>query len=201
VEWILLNPTSQTALIVVPEEAELLIPMVRKTANGTLGCAQVHLITYVLPLSRDMSKFDGVLHSIPPLPAPAGHDQQQQVCGRRLRTELDIFAGRLYAGFDECAALKTYMESPDAAALSANPAGFLLEWLALRRKGQDISHTPVAYVCQGWPLRQDHHLFAVPDGGFPGNRGPLVGSSGIGAACDWDGDENSDCGMETVSTG
>ena len=154
-EWILLNPTSQTALIVVPEEAELLIPMVRKTANGTLS-ALVHLITHVLPLSRDISKFAGVLHSIPPL--PAGHGQQ--VCGR-LRTELDIFAGRLYAGFDECAALKTYMESPGAAVLSANPAGFLLEWLSLRRKGQDISHTPVAYVCQGWPLRQDHHLFTV----------------------------------------
>ncbi|KAK0724172.1 hypothetical protein B0H67DRAFT_640737 [Lasiosphaeris hirsuta] len=141
VEWILLNPTSQIALIVVPEEAEFLIPMLRETTSSKRG-ALTHLITYVLPLSRDMSNFDGLLHSLPPL--PAGH----QVSGR-LWMKLDIFAGRLYAGFDKCTNLRRYMESPDGAALSANPAGFLLEWLALRRKGQDITHTPMSYVCQG----------------------------------------------------
>ena len=51
--------------------------------------------------------------------------------------ELGIFAGCLYAGFNECTALRRYMESPDGAALSVNPTGFLFEWLALRCKGQD----------------------------------------------------------------
>ena len=91
--------------------------------------------------------------------------------------ELDIVAGRLYAGFDECIALRIYMESPDGAALSANPAGFLLEWLALRRKGQDIIHTLIGYVCQGWPLRKDHHPFAVQEGEGLYNFDPLVESA------------------------
>ncbi|KAK3353831.1 hypothetical protein B0T25DRAFT_632188 [Lasiosphaeria hispida] len=184
VEWILLNPTSQIALIVVPEEAELLIPMLRETTSSKRG-ALTHLITYVLPLSRDMSNFDGLLHSLPPL--PAGH----QVSGR-LWMELDIFAGRLYAGFDKCTNLRRYMESPDGAAMSANPAGFLLEWLALRHKGQDITHTPMAYVCQGWPLREDHHLFAVQEGQFPVNLDPVVESTGSGGIWDSDRDSSSD---------
>ncbi|KAK5657566.1 hypothetical protein OQA88_3140 [Cercophora sp. LCS_1] len=197
VEWFLLNPTSQTALIVVPEEVELLIPIVRESAHGKRG-ARTHLITYVLPLSRDMSSFDGLLYSLPPIPAAtsrqaSGQKQKQQRQWReRLWMELSIFAGRLYATFDECTALKRYMESPDGAALSANPAGFLLEWLALRRKGQDITHTPMGYVCQGWPLRKDHHLFAVQEGEgfhFRGSLDPHVESASTRDASDSDGND------------
>lgn len=180
----------------MPEEVELLIPIIRKTADGKKG-AHVHLITYVLPLSRDMSNFDGMLHSLPPIPSAKGRQTlgaEQRKQRQRLWMELDIFAGRLYAGFDECTALRRYMESPDGAALSANPAGFLLEWLALRRKGQDITHTPMGYVCQGWRLRKDHHLFAVHGEGLPlsGSLDPLGESASIGeGASDSDGDDGS----------
>ena len=170
-----------------------MIPIIRKTADWKRG-ARVHLITYVLPLSRDMFNFDGLLHSLPPIPTTTGRQAPREEQRQRLWMELDIFAGRLYAGFDECTALRRYMESPDGAALSANPAGFLLEWLALRRKGQDITHTPMGHVCQGWPLRKDHHLFAVQGEGIhlSGSLDPLVESASIrGGASDSDGDDGS----------
>jgi hypothetical protein len=196
VEWFLLNSTSQTALIVVPEEVELLIPIVRKSGQGKRG-ARAHLITYVLPLSRDMSSFDGLLYSLPPIPAATSRQapgKEQRQWRERLWMELGIFAGRLYAGFDECIALRRYMESPDGAALSANPAGFLFEWLALRRKGQDITHTPMGYVCQGWPLSKDHHLFAAQERGLqlPGSLDPLIASASVGGGTsDSDADDGS----------
>ena len=109
--------------------------------------------------------------------------------------ELGIFAGRLYVGFDECTALRRFMESQGGAALSANPAGFLFGWLALRRKGQDITHTPMGYVCQGWPLRKDQHLFAVQEGEglhLPGSPNSLVESAKAeGSASDSDADDGS----------
>ena len=159
----------------------------------------MHIVTYVLPVSRDMSSFDGLLYSMPPIPAAAkngqapGEDQQQW--RERLWMELGIFAGRLYAGFDECTALRRFIESAGGAALSANPAGFLFEWLALRRKGQDITHTPMGYVCQGWPLRQDHHLFAVQEREclhLPSSLNSLVESARVGGgASDADADDGS----------
>jgi len=204
-----LNPTTHTALIVVPEEVELLIPIIRNSGYGKQG-VRVHLVTYVLPLSRDMSGFDGLLYSLPPIPAATSHQapgeeqqQQQQQWRERLRMEIDIFAGRLYAGFDECTALRRYMESPDGAALSVNPAGFLFDWLALRHKGQDITHTPMGYVCQGWPLRNDHHLFVVQEGQglhLAGSLNPLIESDRIGGGgSDADTDDGSSDEEETTS--
>ena len=35
-----------------------------------------------------------------------------------------------------------------------------LEFLALRRKGQDVSHTPMGHLCQGKPLLEGHPFFA-----------------------------------------
>ncbi|BCR85589.1 uncharacterized protein ACHE_21047A [Aspergillus chevalieri] len=40
-----------------------------------------------------------------------------------------------------------------------NTFAFLGEWLSLRRQGQNITHTPMGYVCQGWQLRSDHPFF------------------------------------------
>ncbi|GAB1319238.1 ubiquitinyl hydrolase 1 [Madurella fahalii] len=154
VEWLLWNPTQQTALIVVPEEVELLIPLIRNKASSGQQSA-VHLVTYMAPLSREMMHFNDLsFYALPPL--PKGHQVPEW-----LSLELGIFAGKTYANYAECTALKRYMELPDVAAFSTNPAGFLLEWLALRRKGQDVTHTPVGYVCQGQRLREDHHFFAA----------------------------------------
>ncbi|KAH6856123.1 hypothetical protein B0I37DRAFT_317555 [Chaetomium sp. MPI-CAGE-AT-0009] len=187
VEWILWNPTKQVALIILPEETELLIPMIRKKT-----APKVHLITYMAPLTRDMSHFDRLtFYALPPLPA----DHQVPAW---LSLELGIFAGRMYADFAGCTALRQYMERPRssgpddgaAGAFSANPAGFLLEWLALRRKGQNVTQTPVGYVCQGRPLREDHHFFAARQADWGGNVDTHIGSSG--AAWESDGDDGSD---------
>jgi hypothetical protein len=42
------------------------------------------------------------------------------------------------------------------------PLMFLQEWLALRRKGQDFSHTPMGHLCQGKPLLESHPFFTKP---------------------------------------
>lgn len=183
------NPTTQVALIVVPEETELLIPIIRNR-TGDKKKSKVHLITYMAPLTRDMSHFDRLtFYALPPLP------MNHQVPAW-LSVELGIFAGRMYADFAGCTVLRRYMErsrSGDgdraAAAFSASPAGFLLEWLALRRKGQNIAHTPVGYVCQGRPLHKDHHFFAAREADFGGNVGLHAGS--LRVTRDEDGNEDS----------
>jgi hypothetical protein len=88
--------------------------------------------------------------------------------------ELGIFAGRLYINFPECAPLMKYLQLADKIHIDAqqtngkhvgiftkNPVNFLLEWLTLCRKGQDIMHTPMGYVCQGRPLHESHAFFAA----------------------------------------
>ena len=67
----------------------------------------------------------------------------------------------------------------------------------LRRKGQDITYIPMGYVCQGWHLRKDHHLFSVQEGEslhLPGSLDPVVESARVGGgASDSDRDDgNSD---------
>jgi len=91
------------------------------------------------------------------LPAlPGGH-----VIPHWLTIELGVFAGRLYLGFEECAPLMGYIENHRSDAFATKAISFLLEWLALRRKGQDIMHTPIGYVCQGRPLDSGHAFFVT----------------------------------------
>lgn len=86
--------------------------------------------------------------------------------------ELGIFAGRLYIDFPEYAPLIKYLRLGNDAEVqqsdneqlrvpTANPASFLLDWLTLRRKGQDILNTPMGYVCQRRPLHQSHPFFVA----------------------------------------
>jgi len=163
VEWILWNPSQGTALILVPEEAELVIPIIQVMVRDQGTRIAVHLVTYATPFTREMSHFnDLAFYTLPPL--PAGHVVPEWLC-----VQLGIFAGKLYDGYEECMALKRWLdEGPEAPAFADDPSGFLLEWLALRRQGMDVSHTPVGYVCQGRTLGQDHHFFTerLPGEGF-----------------------------------
>lgn len=145
VEWILWNPWNETALIVIPEEAELLISVIRAETQP-----KVHLIAYAAPVTKNMLHFNRLSYYVlPRLPvgctAPAW-----------LSTELGIFAGRLYIDFPECAPLTKYLQLSDetdaesqqsnsekVGVFTKNLVSFLLEWLTLRRKGQDIMHTPM----------------------------------------------------------
>jgi len=161
VEWILWNPWNQTALIIIPEEAELLIPVIRAERQP-----KVHLIAYAAPFTKNMLHFNGLSYYVlPSLPNSCTAPDW-------LSIELGIFAGRLYIDFTECVPLKKYLRLVDKTdtgpprnsieqlgAFTKDPVSFLLEWLTLRRKGQDIMHTPMGYICQGRPLDESHPFF------------------------------------------
>jgi hypothetical protein len=115
-----------------------------------------------------MLHFNGLSYYVLPR-LPVGH-----IAPDWFSIELGIFAGRLYINFPECAPLTKYLRLKDITDTEApqsnsehvgifteNPINFLLEWLTLRRKGQDIMHTPMGYVCQGRPLRESHPFFVT----------------------------------------
>ncbi|ORY15467.1 hypothetical protein BCR34DRAFT_642957 [Clohesyomyces aquaticus] len=153
VEWILYSRKTSTAIILISEEVEILIPRLR-AQKKTAG---VHLLTYSAPITKKMLHFSGLkYYALPAL--PVGH-----VIPPWLTIEVGIFAGRLYLDFDECAPLVEYIGNNENGEQSADAAtkatSFLIEWLSLRRKGQDIMHTPVGYVCQGRPLHSEQAFF------------------------------------------
>lgn len=55
VEWLLWSTSMETALVVILEEAELLIPILRGLENP-----KAHLITYAAPVTKDMLPFSGL---------------------------------------------------------------------------------------------------------------------------------------------
>lgn len=181
---------AQTALIIIPEEAELLIPLLRVVETPV-----THLLIYAAPVTRKMLHFNGLeYYAVPSLP-------KGWKAPRWLTIELGIFAGRLYFEFEEYDDLCRFLGLQEVAAKPAettdhdiasdelhgaaegttddatNEAGlatkahrpqsftkkpltFLQEWLAVRRKGQDFVHTPMGHVCQGKPLTANHPFFA-----------------------------------------
>jgi hypothetical protein len=100
--WVLWSSVNHRALVVSPEEANELIPLLRQsTSSGTQG--HVHLIVYSAPVTRRMLHFNQLeYYATPPLPA----DFEAPVW---LRVELGIFAGRLYLEWDEYYELLGYM--------------------------------------------------------------------------------------------
>ena len=104
-----------------------------------------------------MLQFSGLqYYSLPPL-------RSKHVIPQSLVIELGIFAGRLYLQYEECAPLVKYIDNASmnrrSDATATETTSFILEWLSLRRRGQDIMHTPLGYVCQGRPLGIEHAFF------------------------------------------
>jgi hypothetical protein len=95
-----------------------------------------------------------------------------------LTIELGIFAGRLYMEFEECAPLIQYINNSSmnmrSGATTTETIRFIFEWVSLRRRGQDIMHTPIGYICQGRPLGIEHPFFvsnrAVDSGSYRTNE-------------------------------
>jgi hypothetical protein len=154
---------SKTALVIVPEEAELVIPLLRAAKTP-----HVHLLLYAAPVTRKMLHFDNLLYYNFPM-LPAGWKAPSW-----LSFELGILAGRLYFNFSDysgllleklCSPGHSDGGSQSSSSLDARTStskdvlAFLNEWLALRRQGQDITHTPMGYVCHGRQLRSDHPFF------------------------------------------
>ncbi|KAJ9606841.1 hypothetical protein H2200_008851 [Cladophialophora chaetospira] len=191
VQWILWSMTTEVALIVSPEEAELLIPFCRTAAKQV-----VHLLTYAPPVTQKMLPFGELtFYATPALPtgwsAPTW-----------LKVQIGIFAGGLYFPFRELQPIRELLglnddlaadldelrledESPSdgnqtstddeqhhtdeirqARAIKIKVTKmlrFLHAWLATRSRGQDFTHTPMGYICARKVLTQDHPFFRTVD--------------------------------------
>ncbi|KAE8135379.1 hypothetical protein BDV38DRAFT_285012 [Aspergillus pseudotamarii] len=166
VNWVLWNSQTNVGLVIIPEEAEDLIPIIRTMQSST-----VHLILYAAPFTKRMLHFDTLkYYALPSL--PKGWSSPPW-----LPFELGILAGRLYFKFSDYKFLLQQLRvdpekpiahvelvAPSSAAASDNffvrsQLNFLQDWLTLHRQGQEISHTPMGYVCQGTRLRRDHPFF------------------------------------------
>jgi hypothetical protein len=129
-----------------------------------------------------MVHFNGLSYYVLP-PLPVGYTAPDW-----FSIELGVLAGRLYINFAECAPLTKYLqltnrtdtEAPQrggehVSTFTKNPIDFLLEWLTLCRKGQDIMRTPMGYVCQGRPLHESHPFFVTRSADAREVVTPLVG--------------------------
>ncbi|RDA86513.1 hypothetical protein CP532_2003 [Ophiocordyceps camponoti-leonardi (nom. inval.)] len=84
VEWVAWSPKSQTAVVLVPEEAELLIPILRSMAAK----APIHLIPYAASTTRAMVRTSRLAsYVMPPL---------EDELPPWLHIELGVLGGRLY---------------------------------------------------------------------------------------------------------
>ncbi|OAA53143.1 hypothetical protein ISF_08984 [Cordyceps fumosorosea ARSEF 2679] len=162
VHWILWNPSSETALIIIPEEADAVIPLLRATSPP-----RVWLLAYATPVTKSMHAFHCLAYLTEPrwplvreLPAWLG-------------VEVGIISGRLYFPYAEYGPLLEWLGLPDAGGHLGGggrpPAGgrnsdellaFLQAWLAFRRRTEDVLYTPVGFVCQGQRLAENHFFFS-----------------------------------------
>ncbi|MCJ1463509.1 hypothetical protein MMC07_002117 [Pseudocyphellaria aurata] len=232
VSWILWSLNTETALIVTPEESECLIPLVRKvreaftyllTYAAPVTRKMLHfndLRYYAIPnlpagwqtptwLKIELGIFAGRLYF--------EYNEYRELCeylgfGRgtaKLAETIDDTAAsaepyETEEAVDNAAAeANTETGSQQARCFTKRPLSFLQEWLAVRRKGQDFTHTPMGHVCQGKPLTASHPFFTTrgndgalnPDGAASrrdlgqGIRGDRLSSLDEGSTF---GDEDSD---------
>ncbi|KAF4624821.1 hypothetical protein G7Y89_g13348 [Cudoniella acicularis] len=211
VNWVLWSSVYELAMIVIPEEAEHLLPLLHNVKS-----VPTHIILYSAPVTRGMlQKFNKLgYYSVPALPP----DWEAPFW---LRVELGIFAGRSYFEYDEYLCLCKYLgvkeksgnleegkndesigsSEPDETSQSGSenvdseveanapitfarkPLTFVHEWMAIRRKGLDFANTPMGYLCQGKILTPDHPFFAKPEV-LAQEDGAQVRSGGVRKAAD-----------------
>ncbi|OTA99967.1 hypothetical protein M426DRAFT_324705 [Hypoxylon sp. CI-4A] len=213
VQWVLHAESTESAVIVTPEEAEFIIQIIRETEMRG-ETSPTRLLTYAAPVTRRMMHFNKLnFYSIPPLPY---YWQPPEW----LTTELGFFAGRLYFEWSEynsiCRMLGIDMSAPamgeldssetdtteqetsstpesstditshspwgsdeavnttkkharvfghKLSGLTSKPYTFTQEYLAVRRSGQDFTHTPMGFLCSGKPLSQDSPFFRSAETG------------------------------------
>lgn len=139
------SPKTETALVIIPEEAEYFIQYLR----GRVGRSHVHLIAYAAPVTKAMVQFNSLeFYSFPEL-------AKDQIIPDRIRIELGILSGRLYVDKSEWKIVENYVRGSETDTaensdkIAPDPAAFLLEWLAIRRKTADVMQTPMGYICTG----------------------------------------------------
>lgn len=149
--------------MIIPEEAELLIPVIRALEN-----APVHLMPYAAPTKYMVHSSQLASYMLPSPPTALSLPLW-------LPIELGLLGARLYFDFEEYSTLLDYVHrvlQVGGPASTKNIPGesssetsivnvyiFLQEWLTTRRKGQDILHTPMGYICQGRQLEASHPFF------------------------------------------
>lgn len=147
-EWILWSFSTQTALIIIPEEVELIIPRLRLAGIKS----DVHLIVYAAPISRAMMPFNQLdYYTLPPIPPDTEFPPWFKV-------ELGILAGRLYMDYEEWNLVNAYMM--DSQSDTPISSSFLLEWLSVRCRANDVLHTPIGYICLGRTPTKEHPFFS-----------------------------------------
>jgi hypothetical protein len=98
-QWIVWSRLTDVGLLVSPEEANFLIPVLRECEHQT----PAHLIVYSVPLTRRMLHFNNLnYYAIPSLP-------NGFKVPTRFKVELGIFAGRLYFAWNEYQDLLRYL--------------------------------------------------------------------------------------------
>ena len=159
VNWILVCPASETFVIISPHEAALLVPMLRQNKSP-----QTYLAIYAASVARSMLPLrDLSFYTIPSLP-------EGWTASRDVILDIAIFAGCVYLSFDESEALSLCFNGSSSEPDRVNrqpPFGersiaFMQEWLAVRRKGQEYTHTPLGYILQSRRLLRDHPFFKNP---------------------------------------
>lgn len=112
--------------MIIPEEAERLIPVIRK-----LDPPGAHLLVYAAPITKGMLQFNRAnFYSLPKL-------EGGQELPDKLIIELGILGGRLYFEIDEYEDIVNYLHLQDVQddaptsvpgdRFTANPIGFLEE--------------------------------------------------------------------------
>ncbi|KAI8958454.1 hypothetical protein F5Y11DRAFT_362710 [Daldinia sp. FL1419] len=240
VQWVLYAASPEAAIVVTPEEAEHLIPIIQEMERERKGSpTPTRLLTYAAPVTRRMMHFNKLnFYSMPSPPLP-WHPSEWLI------TELGFFAGRLYfefseyesickmlgidvskAGVDEFDSSETdtteqqtstttegsseatsrnsngepeMVESPpnvrlskpksSSLALTSKPYTFTQEYLAVRRRGQDFTHTPMGFLSSGKPLTEDSPFFRRAD---TTRRGQGLVPVGMTQADEEDGDAAED---------
>ncbi|KAH9220688.1 hypothetical protein DL95DRAFT_519962 [Leptodontidium sp. 2 PMI_412] len=162
VHWILYSTAADVAIIVVPEEVEQILRIVKNAVSPIS-----HVLSYAAPITRKMLHFNDLgYYTVPGLPS-------EWKAPLWLCTELGIYAGRLYFEYSEYSGILSFLgrgsevlkreenreEVKTHKAFTRKPLAFLQEWLAVRRKGQDFAETPMGYICQGKQLSENHPFF------------------------------------------
>lgn len=145
----------------MPEEVELIIQLLRLMESSA-----VHLISYAAPITRNMFHFCRLdYYALPCL-------SQHHAFPAWLSIELGILGGRLYFTFAEYEPLRKHLHALAMPSLynkgskqellsTSSLFAFLLDWLSIRRKSQDITLTPMGYLCMGKALHEMHPFFGA----------------------------------------
>jgi len=100
--YILWSETSDTAVLVSPEEQELLVPLCRTAVKKS-----VHLLSYAAPTTRKMLQFNDLkYYAIPPL-------RRNWVAPLWLQIQVGLFSGRLYFPFEELTHMLEFLGIPE----------------------------------------------------------------------------------------